>query len=82
MSTSVLKALPGKLDIKRHSPSILYVLGLMLVTGSYDSTIVVWDVENEMQKVKLQVNLKHFTHLTKRGVHHIDQSSMNSMPHV
>ena len=27
MSTSVLKALPGKLDIKRHSPSILYLLG-------------------------------------------------------
>ena len=24
MSTSVLKALPGKLDIKRHSPSIFY----------------------------------------------------------
>ena len=24
MSTSALKALPGKLDIKRHSPSILY----------------------------------------------------------
>ena len=24
MSTRVLKALPGKLDIKRHSPSILY----------------------------------------------------------
>ena len=24
MSTCVLKALPGKLDIKRHSPSILY----------------------------------------------------------
>ena len=28
MSTSVLKALPGKLDIKRHSPSILYVYNL------------------------------------------------------
>ena len=27
MSTSVLKALPGKLDIKRYSPSILYVSG-------------------------------------------------------
>ena len=27
MSTSVLKALHGKLDIKRHSPSILYLLG-------------------------------------------------------
>ena len=26
MSTSVLKALPGKLDIKRHSPTILYIL--------------------------------------------------------
>ena len=25
MSTSVLKTLPGKLDIKRHSPSILYI---------------------------------------------------------
>ena len=25
MSTSVLKALPGKLDIKRHSPGILYL---------------------------------------------------------
>ena len=25
MSTSVLKALPGKLDIKRHSPGILYI---------------------------------------------------------
>ena len=23
MSTSVLKALPGKLDIKRHSPTVL-----------------------------------------------------------
>ena len=26
MSTSVLKALPGKPDIKRHSPSILYFI--------------------------------------------------------
>ena len=26
MSTSILKALPGKLDIKRLSPSILYVV--------------------------------------------------------
>ena len=25
MSTSILEALPGKLDIKRHSPSSLYV---------------------------------------------------------
>ena len=26
MSTSILKALTGKLDIKRHSPSFLYIL--------------------------------------------------------
>ena len=26
MSTGVLKALPGKLDIKRHLPSVLYLL--------------------------------------------------------
>ena len=30
MSTSVLKALPGKLDIKRHSPSIPYLYRLLL----------------------------------------------------
>ena len=32
MSTGVLKALPGKLDIKRYSPSILY-LGRCAYTG-------------------------------------------------
>ena len=29
MSKSFLKALPGKLDIKRHSPSILYIQYLL-----------------------------------------------------
>ena len=29
ISTSVLKALLGKLDIKRYSPSILYILGTL-----------------------------------------------------
>ena len=29
MSTSVLEALPGKLDIKRHSPSNLYFFDIM-----------------------------------------------------
>ena len=34
MSTSVCKALPGKLDIKRHSPSIFYILAsLAMSTG-------------------------------------------------
>ena len=31
MSTSLLKTLPDKLDIKRHSPSILYILCSVLV---------------------------------------------------
>ena len=34
MSTSILKALPGKHDIKRHSPSILYILSLSLETAT------------------------------------------------
>ena len=39
MSTSVLKALPGKLDINRHSPSILYIQlksELLMLTISRD----------------------------------------------
>ena len=31
MLTSVLKALPGKLDIKKHSPSILYISAFLVV---------------------------------------------------
>ena len=38
MSTSVLKALPGKLDIKRHSPSFLY-LPHGVESGSDDNAI-------------------------------------------
>ena len=34
MSTSVLKALPGKLNIKRHSPSILYISASLAMSKS------------------------------------------------
>ena len=34
MSTSVLKALPSKLDINRHSPTILYILPCGLTSSS------------------------------------------------
>ena len=40
LRTHVLKALPGKLDIKRHSPSILYVSGqkeCVESNGSFDT---------------------------------------------
>ena len=35
LSTSVLKALPGKLDIKRHSPSILYITSFILIKSAH-----------------------------------------------
>ena len=35
MSTRVLKALPGKLDIKRHSPSILYFLPIFFFCSDF-----------------------------------------------
>ena len=34
MSTSLLKALPGKLDIKRRSPSIVYILASFAMSTS------------------------------------------------
>ena len=34
MSTSILKALPGKLDIKRHSPSVLYLSASLAMSTS------------------------------------------------
>ena len=46
MSTSVLKALPGKLDIKRHSPSILYIYYLFgCINGNtFFHALVLWKV--------------------------------------
>ena len=40
MSTSILKVLPGKLDIKRHSPSILYIDYDNFVILEYDNSIM------------------------------------------
>ena len=42
MSTSVLKALPGKLDIKRHSPSILYTLASGIYKVDLYTVMQVW----------------------------------------
>ena len=42
MSTSVLKALPGELDIKRHSPSILYISRCMKSSISHNVSIIWW----------------------------------------
>ena len=40
MSTSVLEALPGKLDIKGHSPSILYLDDLLNADDPYFAQIL------------------------------------------
>ena len=47
MSTSVLKAKPGKLDIKRHSPSVFYWYSLPLICQSQQKSsafLVCWNI--------------------------------------
>ena len=39
MSTSVLKALPGKLDIETHLPSILYIWARLAMSTSVLKTL-------------------------------------------
>ena len=43
MSTSILKALPSKLDIKRHSPCILYLLNVEV-----DITVTICAMSNQI----------------------------------
>ena len=47
MSTSVLKALPGKLGIKRHSPSILYISEYPLLQACYEHVCRITFITNE-----------------------------------
>ena len=57
MSTSVLKALPGKLDIKRHSPSILYLLVWNVL---WFQTLIIWaarDLARQCSCNHLQCNI-------------------------
>ena len=49
MSTSVLKALPGKLDIKRHSPSILYIKGHYKFPSAYMFLLIQKEILSNMQ---------------------------------
>ena len=51
MSTSVLKALPGKLDIKRHAPSILYLPSDKNANDCHNL------FDNDVMVLKLEVNL-------------------------
>ena len=60
MSTSILKAFPGKLDIKRHSPSILYVYILLirLFSGLYFFCHQIYHVILMSLKILLDENQK------------------------
>ena len=48
MSTSVLKALPGKLDIKRHSSSILDLLSTAMAAILFDGTKPILNYSSEL----------------------------------
>ena len=50
MSTSVLKALPGKLDIKRHSPCILY-LQLIQFTITLQANEMIGNIRNAFNEL-------------------------------
>ena len=77
MSISVLKALPGKLDIKRHSPGILY----LLVTSHIKNS----EYDQEISQSKTADNPWHreeepLNHQETPG-RQIKQSNQLSLPH-
>ena len=57
MSTRVLKALPGKFDIKVHSPCILYVLHCNTEPKSVHLSRTVW-CDTAAGLLELKVNLR------------------------
>ena len=65
MSTSVLKAKPGKLDIKRHSPNILYIFGITDLNEDGELELLDSDIKDlkktnmmeESQVIKMKAEL-------------------------
>ena len=73
MSTSVLKALPGKLDIKRHSSSILYLQRSFLsIANSVDPNEMPHYALYSIEMVKLASSCDKYTSTS--------DISMNSLP--
>ena len=66
MSTSVLKALPGKLDIKRHSRSIFYIfVCLCSICSNYLPSAAIdwsffWDSCMVMFNLFIDTNIRFF----------------------
>ena len=61
MSKSVLKALPGKVDIKRHSPSILYIQHIPFTLDG--KTVMTWMIGNNDNLIRSKSHAK----CAKRG---------------
>ena len=60
MSTSVLKALPCKLDIKRHSPSIRYLLSYVFYLFRDRAVTAFFETQNENVTHVLPIMTKPF----------------------
>ena len=68
MSTCVLKALPGKLEIKRHSPRILYFQVLTAMLTTVMQTTAMRGTASSVQMVTIyhhqdQVTVAHVEHI-------------------
>ena len=59
MSTNGLKALPCKLDIKRHSPSILYLTGLRaMCMGTHREKLTIYSIAHHSYFLSFKDNLR------------------------
>ena len=65
MSTSVLKTLPGKLDIKRHSPSILYIANKDCMTELCEHRCVS-EIHCYGNEIQCMSNTEKVTHIKGR----------------
>ena len=68
MSTSVLKALPAELDIKRHSPSILYIVaGVQGDSITLSVTTCAYIIAKEEEDKQLPAQLQTQSQRARRG---------------
>ena len=71
MSTSVLKALPGKLDIKRHSSCILYLSTKTVLKNQVNGIVITDDSFHYNANILLISLLDRFRTLFSRDYTHL-----------
>ena len=83
MSTSVLKALSGKLAIKRHSPSILYVLSLKITYEKCNICVYEWERKRTtVHKGSLRCSSMVFLNMIYWPTVHLYSKLNHSEPHA